>query len=184
LPAFLHRLRADETLMLRYGEGDVSAFTELYQRHKDGLYRFVLRSAHEPALAEDVAQETWTAVIRGAADYRVEAAFRTWLYTIARRKLTDHHRRQQRAPTDSLDHSPTEIHAPGAALEEHVQVQRLLQLITELPEDQRQAFVLKEEGFSLREIAGILDSGEETLKSRIRYARATLRSAMGVDDES
>jgi len=179
LAALLHRFRTDESLMLRYGEGDVSAFTELYQRHKDRLYRFLLRSAQEPALAEDIVQEAWTAVIRHAANYTPQASFKTWLYTIARRKLIDHHRRKQELPQEST----TEAVDSGNCLDEQLQVQRLLQLITELPEEQRQSFILKEEGFSLREIAAITESGEETVKSRIRYARASLRAGMGVDDE-
>lgn len=166
--------------MLRYGEGDVSAFTELYQRHKDGLYRFLQRSAVEPALAEDMAQEAWTALIRGAADYRADASFRTWLYTIARRKLIDHHRRRNRAPEQEC----VDTAARETPLDEQVQVQRLLHLVAGLPDDQRLAFVLKEEGFSLREIAGITETGEETAKSRIRYARAALRESLGVDHES
>jgi RNA polymerase sigma-70 factor (ECF subfamily) len=180
----LHRLRSDETLMLRYGEGDAGAFEVLYRRNKDGVYRFLLRSGSDAQLAEDIAQEAWTAVIRAAVGYRPQASFKTWLYTIARNKLIDYWRRGARneVAVSGQELELEQVGSAGAALVT-LQVQRLLQKIELLPLEQREAFLLKEEGFSVKEIAEITEVGVETVRSRIRYARAELRRALGVDDD-
>lgn len=170
--------------MLRYAGGDVAAFSGLYQRHKDRLYRFLYASLGEPGAAEEIAQETWEAVIGAAERYTDSAAFTTWLFTIARRKLVDHYRRLGRtadedAQADVEQASGPEHHSP----ERQLQSRQLLDLIARLPQEQGQALLLKEEGFSLRQIAAMVDAGEETVKSRIRYARSSLRASLGVADE-
>ena len=179
----LHRLRTDEALMSRYGQGDVSAFEVLYGRHKDPLFNFICRSGCPRARAEDVAQETWSAVIGAASGYRPEAKFRTWLFTIARRKLVDDWRR--RKPGDeSLDEDSLHSHAHQHAGAITVQLDRLLSLLESLPGEQREVFLLKEEGFSMQDIADLTDVGVETVRSRLRYARNTLRDGMGVAEHA
>ncbi|MFN3566842.1 MAG: sigma factor [Burkholderiaceae bacterium] len=60
---------ADEELMLAYAGGDAGAFAQLYDRHGRAVYRFLLRSLHDPQLADDLLQETWLAVVRNASGY-------------------------------------------------------------------------------------------------------------------
>ncbi|MFT5482082.1 MAG: RNA polymerase sigma-70 factor (ECF subfamily) [Halieaceae bacterium] len=175
----LHRLRGDETLMQQYGQGNVAAFNELYSRHKDRLYGFLYRSVYSASTAEDLAQETWSTIIRQAVNYRPTASFSTYLFTIARRKLIDYHRRvDTRTETTQLDEDTLLATNGSTTAEQQVEISRLLELIKCLPSDQREAFLLKEEGFSLTDIAAIAGTGQETVKSRIRYARQTLRQQM------
>ena len=61
--------------MLAYAQGDVRAFDALYQRQRGMLYRFILRSVHDRAGADEVFQETWSRLIASRARYRVEAKF-------------------------------------------------------------------------------------------------------------
>src|SRR5512144_2844993 len=83
----------DETLMLAYGRGDARAFETLYIRHKGGTYRYFLRhAAGEPATAEELHQDLWLKVIAARERYEARARFTTWLYTLARHRLTDHWR--------------------------------------------------------------------------------------------
>ncbi len=170
----LHRLRGDESLMELYAGGDVGAFNELYSRHKDRLFGFIYHSSSDRTAAEDLAQETWSAVIRQADSYRPTARFTTYLYTIARRKLIDQHRRSATRPVADADSDETPA-ATGSEPDTHLEVAQLRAAIKALPADQREAFVLREEGFSLTDIAAISDAGVETVKSRLRYARQTLR---------
>jgi RNA polymerase sigma-70 factor (ECF subfamily) len=173
--------------MLRYGEGDVSAFEVLYQRNKDRLFRFLLHSGCGATSAEDIAQDTWSAVIGAASRYRHDAGFRTWLYTIARRKIVDDWRRRKGTDTKAqveIDESEVEdTRSTGRPLAQ-LQLARLLELVEALPLEQREVFLLKEEGFSLKEIAGITETGVETAKSRLRYARDCLREGMGVSSHA
>ena len=167
--------------MLRYAAGEVAAFSELYQRHKDHLYRFVMGSVGDAGTAEEVAQDTWEAVLGAATRYTDSAAFTTWLFTIARRKLVDHYRRSERSGAAQADAAVEElVAAVHEGPERQLQSQQLLLLIAQLPPDQGQALLLKEEGFSMKQIADIVEVGEETVKSRIRYARSSLRSSLGV----
>src|SRR6185436_6607782 len=90
---------ADDADLLRaHGAGDPHAFARLYDRYDRSCFRFIRRllgAAHGDA-AEDLHQETWIAVSRnaGAFDPR-RASFAAWLFTIARRKVFDHFRRQK-----------------------------------------------------------------------------------------
>ena len=80
--------------MLAYRQGDAGAFATLYARHKGPLYRFVLRSVKDRALAEELYQEIWMRVIEARGRYAVQAKFTTWLYTIAHHRITDHWRKR------------------------------------------------------------------------------------------
>ncbi len=173
----INRLKSDEALMLAYQRGDTDAFECLYQRHKDALCTFLYRSYPRPAIVEELAQDAWFAVIDGAREFRADARFRTWLYQIARNRLTDFWRRKDN------NHSALETdHAPltDAGADEKKELAReLMAAIGSLPGEQRDALLLQEQGFSLRDIAKITGELEETVKSRLRYARKQLRRILG-----
>jgi RNA polymerase sigma-70 factor, ECF subfamily len=173
----VHRFRSDEALMLAYQQGDASAFECLYHRHKDSLYTFLYRSCPRPGIVEDVAQEAWEAVINAASRYEASARFKTWLFQIGRRRLADYWRRK-----DNQLENMEQIPEPASNNQEepYSDIQRqVLIAIAELPGEQRDALLLQEQGFSISEIADITGSGEETIKSRLRYARQQLKEALG-----
>lgn len=179
---------ADEILMLRYRDGDTDAFARLYDRHKGPLYRYLLRQCGQPAVAEELFQDVWLKLIAGRSGYAVQARFAAWLYRIAHNRLVDHYRASARGlPLSYADDCPewTEIPAPKEVQPEvredrRRQSERLLELLAELPEAQREAMLLKEEaGLSLEEIAQATGTGRETVKSRLRYALARLRQGLG-----
>ena len=165
--------------MSAYGAGDSTAFETLYERHKNGLYNFILRSLASPAVAEEVAQDVWMAVIDNTSRFEPgKAAFRTWLYRIASNKVADFFRRKVNQPGDMLDTHNEQFAATGLSAEDRILFNQLLSALSELPEDQRMTFVLQQEGFSHREIAEITGVGSETVKSRLRYARTATRARM------
>ena len=171
---------ADEELMLAYRDGDAAAFERLYARHKGPLYRFVLRSLPDRALAEELYQEAWIRVIEARGRYQVEARFKTWLYTIAHNLLVDHWRKrglslvaleEEDAVGEALD--------PARQAEARDDLRRLLAALQALPPAQREAFLLHEEaGMSVAEIAAATGSNEEAAKSRLRYAMSKLKQAI------
>lgn len=177
MPSLIHRLRGDEALMLAYQRGDAAAFECLYRRHKDPLFAFLYRHCGQAAAAEELAQDSWTAVIRRTADYRPEARFQTWLYRIASNRLADYWRRGDN------HHSPLETaheaHSPAADEQAGELEAATLRAVAGLPREQKDSLLLREQGFSHREIAEITDCGEETVKSRLRYARKHLREQLG-----
>ena len=89
--------QTDEELLAAYAAGDARAFGELYERHERPVFRYFLRQGAAAALAEDLLQETWMAVIRNAERFEPRAKFTTWLYTVARSKMIDHWRGQDDA---------------------------------------------------------------------------------------
>jgi RNA polymerase sigma-70 factor (ECF subfamily) len=179
----------DEQLMLAYREGDAGAFEQLYKRHKGGLYRFVLRSIRDRALAEELYQEIWMRVIEARGRYEAQAKFITWLYTIAHNRLVDHWRKRglTLVSLDQEDAALAEPHAgadyePQRVLEAKQTHARFTLALEALPPAQREAFLLHEEaGMSVAEIAQATGAGEEAAKSRLRYATSRLKEAIGND---
>ena len=182
----------DENLMVRFGRGEAAAFEFLYRRHESRVFRFLQRNVRNEAAANDLMQEVWFAVVRGAANYQPTAKFTTWLFTIAHNRTVDmiraNHRLQSLDAGDDADpeaSSPLERLAESAKLEPLAQVQAqdeaaaLLNAVAQLPAEQRSAFLLQAEGdLSVEEIALATGSSFETAKSRLRYARAKLRQLL------
>ncbi len=91
--------RTDEQLLAEYLRGDRQAFTELIGRYQSELYNYLLKFLSQPALAEDVFQETFLQVHLSAESFQAERRFRPWLYTIAVNKARDLLRKQKRRQT-------------------------------------------------------------------------------------
>ncbi len=182
----------DENLMKRFGRGEAAAFEILYRRHELKVFRYLQRNVRNEAGANDLMQEVWFAVVRGAANYQPTAKFTTWLFTIAHNRMVDMIRANHRLQsldagddTDSEAGSPLERLAVDRKLEPLSQVQSqdeaaaLLNAVAQLPAEQRSAFLLQAEGeLSVEEIAEATGSNFETVKSRLRYARAKLRQLL------
>ena len=182
----------DENLMVRFGRGEAAAFEFLYRRHESRVFRYLQRNVKNEAAANDLMQEVWFAVVRGAANYQPTAKFTTWLFTIAHNRTVDmiraNHRLQSLDAGDDADpeaSSPLERLAIEAKLEPLAQVQSqdeaaaLLGAVEQLPAEQRSAFLLQAEGdLSVEEIAHATGASFETVKSRLRYARAKLRQLL------
>ena len=181
---------SDESLMIAYRDGDdAAAFERLYRRHRNGLYRYLLRQCAIASIAEELFQDVWIGVIRAKRKYVAEARFATYLYKVAHNRLIDHYRRSAHRPSmrttadegyDPVDFLPAEPSVqPEVKLEAKEQIERFSALLANLPEAQREAFVLHEEaGLSVSEIAVATGVNPETAKSRLRYAVARLRRGM------
>src|SRR5215472_8200954 len=84
---------SDERLMLAFTQGSSEAFTELFHRYKQPVYGFFCRRVPDPANAEELAQETFFALLRAASRYEPRALFRTYLYAIGFKILRAHRRK-------------------------------------------------------------------------------------------
>ncbi len=189
---------SDEFLMQAFAGGDAAAFTRLYDRHERATWRFIrhrLGAQHEGA-ADDVLQETWISVARAAPRYVATARFTTWLFTVARSRVIDHLRAQSHAMLSidaplagSQDGDDGERWAdrvaadagdgPLARIESRQQAEAFLDALAQLPPPQREAFVLQAEGgLSVDEVASATGVGTETAKTRLRYAKAKLRTLL------
>jgi RNA polymerase sigma-70 factor (ECF subfamily) len=173
---------SDEKLMLAYANGDLRAFDTLYARCRGMLYRFILRSVSDRASADELFQETWSRLIASRERYRVEAKFSTWLLQIAHNLIIDSFRRARpQAGAEETENVMRELDVPEherpeQVLSEFEQRRRLQLALDGLPDEQREAFLLRvESALGLAEIAEITGAGQETVKSRLRYAFAKIR---------
>jgi RNA polymerase sigma-70 factor (ECF subfamily) len=181
---------SNEELMLRFGRGDVAAFETLYGRHEARVFRYLYRHVRDHAAADDLMQDVWFAVARQAPRYRPTAKFTTWLFTLAHHRMVDSFRNTR--SHESLDASDAEDavslaerlaadshQEPQAQVLAQNQAAALLHAVEHLPAEQRSAFLLQAEGeLSLEEIATATGASFETVKSRLRYARAKLRQLL------
>ena len=177
----------DADLLRAHGAGDPHAFARLYDRYDRPCFQFIRRllgAAHGEA-AEDVHQETWIAISRTAAAFDpAKSSFPAWLFTIARRKVFDHFRRQKTivlaaANEEAAGLVPDPGPTPLEQVESRELAERLVGAVEALPLEQRGAFVMfAHGGLSLEEIAQATEVPVETAKSRLRYARARLRQAL------
>jgi RNA polymerase sigma factor (sigma-70 family) len=171
---------SDEALMRRYAQGDVAAFDMLYRRHEMRVWRYLERNTGNRATADELMQEVWFAVARDAVRYVPSARFTTWLFTIAHHRLIDSIR--TRRCEISLDPETLTVDPRSGPLAEAIstdQAKALLEAVSQLPEEQREAFLLQIEGdLGVEDIAAITASSFETTKSRLRYARTKLRELL------
>jgi len=172
----------DSALMLRYRDGDLAAFEVLYRRHNDAVFRYLLRLCRHRATAEDVFQDVWGKIVKARDSYRPTAKFSTFLYRVAHNCFIDHIRRNKRhtqTATMEPDSQPDQADLPEVEAERSLARRRLEAALQELPEEQRDVFLLSEEaGLTLDQIAFVTDSNRETAKSRLRYAVNKLRAAI------
>jgi RNA polymerase sigma-70 factor (ECF subfamily) len=177
----------DASLLHAHAAGDPHAFARLYDRYDRPCFRFIRRTlaAHADA-ADDLHQETWIAVSRNAAAFDPKkASFPAWLFAVARNKVWDHLRRQKVAVLAQVEDNAamTTVPDPGPTpLEQAASrelAQRIIDAVEALPLAQRETFVMfAHAGLSLEDVAQATGVPLETAKSRLRYARATLRQAL------
>ena len=193
--------RTDEELLADFQQGDADAFERLLVRHRAPLYTFLVRMLGDREKAEDLAQETFLRIVKGAQAWEQRSRFQSWMYAIARNLCADRARRDRFRKTESLDAEPPEgggatildgIADPGPTPDRAAESERLRPLLQRallsLPADQREVFILREQaGLPFREIAEVVGANENTVKSRMRYALLGLRKALlaaGVDGEA
>jgi len=163
----------DEQLMLAFQAGSQEAFTELFERYRQPIFGFFRRRLDDPARAEDLAQETFVAVLRAAARYEPRALFRTYLYAIASRLLAVERRKSTARPGENGDGS--ELTAPGGS-EASLFLRRAVE---QLEPDFREVLMLREyEELSYEEISQLLRVPVNTVRSRLFRARMALKQLL------
>ncbi len=180
-----------EQLLARYLDGDDDAFRLLVERYERKLYAFLVRMTGDPHLAEDVFQQSFLNVARNAAAFDRRASFSSWLYRIARNAALDALRRRARRPGEGVrgggsggdagDIADPSRRAPLEKMAADETARRIREILAALPEAQREAFLLKEEGeLDFAQIGAVLGCGRETAKSRFRLAVGKIRAELGL----
>lgn len=180
---------SDETLMLHYRHGDLSAFKELYRRHRQGLYQFIAWRSPRKDWVEEIVQDSWANLHKARATYEPQASFKTFLYQIARNRLIDILRQKQAITASDLGadddegsrfahlaDNADEVATPQDILDKKQQLSALRAALQTLPAEQKEALILQQfNDMRLEDIATLTGVNVETVKSRLRYAMNKLR---------
>ena len=177
---------SDEELARLFSQGNEWAFNELMARYGRKILNFINRMIYDRDRAEDLLQETFIRVFRNIDRFDTKRKFNTWLYTIAANLAKNEIRKLRRSPLvfcqslflnvkskvifDELDKG----NRPDLQLYNSQLRELIVRAVEELPESQRQIFILREsEGKSYQEIAEILECNIGTVKSRLNRARTS-----------
>jgi RNA polymerase sigma-70 factor (ECF subfamily) len=166
-------MTTDEQLMLEFQRGSREAFTELFHRYREPIFAFFRRRLNDAARAEELAQETFLAVLRAVVRYEPRALFRTYLYRIALNILAaDRRKKVQEAGHTEEAGQLVAVSDPDAAL-------WVRQALRKLDADAREVVMLREyEQLSYAEIASVLRVPVNTVRSRLFRARMALKELL------
>ena len=195
-PAVVAR-RADEaeTLSLdramdRYARGEDAAFAEVYDGLAPRLFGFLLRQTGDRARAEDVVQQTMLQIHRARGRFLPGAEVLPWAFAIARRLLSDQHRRGRREVLSTTDDDASDLLVALDAPADEIAIAkevaaRLGEELERLPENQRVAFeLIKRDGLSVAEAAQVLGTTVAAVKLRAHRAYEALRAALAPNVET
>jgi RNA polymerase sigma-70 factor (ECF subfamily) len=186
----------DEELLDRLRAGDEVAFSEIVERYHTRLVRFARSFVANGAVAEEVAQETWLAVVRGIERFEGRSSLRTWLFRIcanrARSTGASEHRMIAAGPQQAAV-DPDRFDSGGAwaspvahwadAVDDRlaavVIATHARRAIDELPDQQRQVVTLRDaEGLSSREVCEVLGISEANQRVLLHRGRSQVRSVL------
>lgn len=182
---------ADRADMAALQGGEDLALNRLMERHRDKVFRYLIRLLQDEEEALDLAQETFVRVYTYRNKFKSGHRFSSWMYTIAtnlardRMKWLSRHRHfslDAAAPEgqDPLrDRLAEEKPAPGEQLEQEERVAEIKRVLAEIPEELRTPLVLVEyEGLSQAQIAEILKCNTKAVENRLYRARKLLREKL------
>jgi RNA polymerase sigma-70 factor, ECF subfamily len=182
---FVHAMAEENSEIARgLRRRDPDLLDRLIEQYQHRLLRYLLHLTGNPALAEDLFQETWIRVLERGRQYDGRHEFCTWLFAVARNLFIDSTRRKHHASLDGMldhDNRPIEIPDTGRPSAFDLTVQReLSELVadglTHLVAEYREALVLRfQEGLSLEEIAVVTGAPLGTVKSRIYRGLSALQ---------
>ena len=169
--------RSDDSLLADVAAGDRPALRTLYERHAPWLVLRLSRRCSDAGLVEEVVQDTFVAVWRGAKRFRGEGDVAAWIWGIGIRRLID---RRRRRPTElpTLGESPTVVSAEEEVLlgVEHGDLGGALNRLSPELRAVIQATAL--DGLTTREAGRLLGIPQGTVKTRLMRARQELREAL------
>jgi len=168
---------AEEVLILRCQLGDRRAFAELIKRYGRSLRYFLRSLLGDSEAAEDVFQDTWLTVIRKIKTLKSAQAFSTWLYRIARNYAYKELKRKKKfVPIDENIEVSSETNNINDFSTDALEIHKFLQ---KLRHQHKEVLMLKFlEQMSYEQIAEVTNSNIGTVKSRIYYAKQSLKNEL------
>jgi RNA polymerase sigma-70 factor (ECF subfamily) len=188
-------VEGDVELVERLRAGDEASFAELVRRYQPALLRLAEATVGSRAVAEEACQDTWLAVLRGVEGFEGRSSFKTWLFRILLNRARTNAGREQRAgrPSDDAVERFDETGAwaePPTPWADRVDdrlvaeqlAHRVHQLLSRLPEQQRQVVILRDvEGLDPGEVASLLGVSDGNQRVLLHRGRAKLRGLLAAE---
>ncbi|HVU27791.1 MAG TPA: RNA polymerase sigma factor [Verrucomicrobiae bacterium] len=169
-------------------DGNPAAWDALFRRYQLPLYAYVFELVHNEQQALDLVQETFVAAVKHIGGLRDDEKFGSWLFGIAHQKVVQFWRKRgsKELLFDEIPETPDEFdNAPDDLLIRHEQEMEFMNLLNQLPPPQRSVLLLHfVEDFSLEEIARVTETQIGTVKSRLHYAKKSLRKLLEKKNEN
>ena len=166
--------------------GEPAAWDALFRRYQLPLYVYVFELVRDEQASLDLVQETFIAAVRHIGGLREDHKFGSWLFGIAHQKCIQLWRKRREILFDKIPESSDECDdRPDDLLIRREQEAEFMNLLNQLPLPQRSVLLLHfVEDFSLEEIGRITETPLGTVKSRLHYARKSLRRLLEVKNEN
>jgi RNA polymerase sigma-70 factor (ECF subfamily) len=160
--------------------GEPAAWDTLFRRYQLPLYVYVFELVRDEQAGLDIVQETFIAAVRHIGSLREDKKFGSWLFGIAHQKCIQHWRKRREILFDEIPEMPGDFEdSPHDLLIRREQETEFMNLLNQLPLPQRSVLLLRfVEDFSLEEIARITEAQLGTVKSRLHYAKKSLRKLL------
>lgn len=169
----------DGALIAAAQSGDETAFLALYERHAGRVRRLVEGWVRDPALVDDLCQESWLRAFKGLGGFRGDAEFGTWIHTITRNVVASRGRTTQRRMELMEESWRPRVTSQPEPVELRVDLRRA---VDALPAGMRRVLWLHDvEGWTHADIGVALGVSEGTSKSQLFKARARLRETLRGD---
>ena len=160
--------------------GEPAAWDALFRRYQLPLYVYVFELIRDEQAALDTVQETFIAAVKHLGELREDGKFGSWLFGIAHQKVIQHWRKRREILFDEIPEPPDEFEpAPDDLLIRRESETEFMNLVEQLPPPHRAVLLLHYvEDFSLEEISRITETQLDTVKSRLHYAKKSLRKLL------
>ena len=173
----------EEQLLTKAMQFDDAALGELYDRYEARIYGYIYRRTGDQILAEDLTAQVFLKMLESIRDQKAwHSSFSGWLYRIAHNLVVDTYRRKGRHSAVDLEDVPqtaAESQNPEETVEQTLDAERLRSAIRRLTDEQAEVVSLRFlEGYSIAEVAGMMNRTEGAIKALQYRAVATLRTLL------
>ena len=174
---------ADEVLIAAAQHGDENALEMLFERYRRPVYVFISRMLNGDTMtADDIFQDLWIKVMNKLSAYHEDGKFAAWLFRIARNQVLEHFRREKSrskigcvTADGEMPELMTSSESPVSALAEKELSEKLEKLLNEMPPEQKEVFVMRQNNLSFKEIAEIQKCSINTALGRMHNCLKFLR---------
>lgn len=169
-----------EAALARRAKDHPAAFAELYRRHVDHIYRYLLLRTGNVEDAQDLTTQTFIAALEHISSYQPRRPFRMWLLGIARHKAADFFRKNPiTLPLETAETLPHPDPLPDETVSQNMQLEHVAKLLHQLSPERAEAFTLRVFGeFTAGEIGQMMGKSEAAVKMLVHRAWNDLRQRL------